>query len=132
MIKYKSDIIPATEDIIDLYISSGIKRPVNNPDRITKMHMEAQLIVTAWNGNVLVGIARSLTDFCYSTYLADLAVRKEYQKNGIGKKLIQRTQEIISKDSMLLLIAAPSAEGYYPHVGFEPADEAFIIKRRPY
>jgi len=85
--------------------------------------------VTAWDKDKLVGISRSLTDFCYCCYLSDLAVRKEYQKQGIGKKLIGLTKDKIGELSMLLLLSAPTAMDYYPGVGLQKVDNGFIFKR---
>ena len=128
-ITYKLDVIPDTDDIIDVYESSGINRPTSDKERITIMYANSNLIVTAWDKDILVGISRSLTDFCYCCYLSDLAVRKEYQKHGIGKKLIDLTKEKIGGQTMLLLLSAPSAMDYYPNVCFQKADNAYIIKR---
>jgi predicted N-acetyltransferase YhbS len=93
------------------------------------MYAGSNLIVSAWDGDKLVGLARSVTDFCYSCYLSDLAVRKEYQHQGIGKELVRLTKETIGDESMLLLLAAPSAMDYYPKIGMEKMDNAFMIKR---
>ncbi len=128
-IVYKYDVIPEVEMIIDVFNSSSIKRPTDDKERIKKMFTNSNLIVTAWDDKKLVGIARSLTDFCYCCYLSDLAVRKEYQNNGIGKKLIELTKEKIGDQSMLLLLSALNAMEYYPKIGFKKADNAFIIPR---
>jgi ribosomal protein S18 acetylase RimI-like enzyme len=128
-ISYKLDTIPDTGIIIELYNSSGINRPTTDKERITKMYSNSNLIVTAWDKDKLVGISRSLTDFCYCCYLSDLAVRKEYQKYGIGKKLISLTKESIGDQVMLLLLSAETAMDYYPKVGFQKVDNGFIIKR---
>ena len=128
-IAYKLDTIPDTGIIIELYNSSGINRPTTDKERITKMYSNSNLIVTAWDKNKLVGISRSLTDFCYCCYLSDLAVRKEYQKYGIGKKLISLTKDNIGDQVMLLLLSAKTAMDYYPKVGFQKVDNGFIIKR---
>ena len=128
-ITYKLDATPETELIIDLYNSSGINRPTTDTERIAKMYANSNLIVTAWDKNKLVGVSRSLTDFCYCCYLSDLAVRREYQRAGIGKKLIELTKEKIGDQTMLLLLAAPTAMEYYPKVGFQQVDNGFIIKR---
>jgi ribosomal protein S18 acetylase RimI-like enzyme len=128
-ISYKLDTIPDTGIIIELYNSSGINRPTTDKERITKMYSNSNLIVTAWDKEKLVGITRSLTDFCYCCYLSDLAVRKEYQKYGIGKKLISLTKESIGDQVMLLLLSAETAMDYYPKVGFQKVDNGFIIKR---
>ena len=128
-ITYKLDTTPETELIIDLYNSSGINRPTTDTERISKMFANSNLIVTAWDKDKLVGVSRSLTDFCYCCYLSDLAVRREYQRAGIGKKLIDLTKEEIGDQTMLLLLAAPTAIEYYPKVGLQQIDNGFIIKR---
>jgi predicted N-acetyltransferase YhbS len=93
------------------------------------MYANSNLIITAWEMDKLVGISRSLTDFCYCCYLSDLAVRKDYQTRGIGKKLIGLTRNSIGKQTALILLSAPAATDYYPKVGFEKIENGFIIKR---
>ena len=126
---YRTDIRPDTEQIIDVYNSSGINRPTADNERIAKMYNNSNLIVTAWDNDKLVGISRSLTDFCYCCYLSDLAVRKDYQTSGIGKKLIELTKNEIGEQTALILLSAPTAMDYYPKVGFQKIDNAFLIKR---
>lgn len=126
---YRTDKIPSTEEVISVLDSSGIKRPTSEPDRIAAMIRGASLIITAWDGPALVGISRALTDFCYCCYLSDLAVRKEYQHKGIGKKLVEMTQEQAGDQSTLILIAAPSAVEYYPKIGMERTDRCYLIPR---
>ena len=126
---YRIDVTPETDQIIDVYNSSGINRPTKDKDRIKKMYDNSNLIVTAWDNNKLVGISRSLTDYCYCCYLSDLAVRKEYQTSGIGKMLIEVTKNEIGEQTALMLLSAPIAMDYYPKVGFQKADNAFLMKR---
>jgi ribosomal protein S18 acetylase RimI-like enzyme len=129
-ITYKTGFTPEIDQIIEVYNSSGINRPTGDRERIAGMYAHSNLVVTAWEGDRLVGISRSLTDFCYCCYLSDLAVRKEYQRSGIGKKLIELTRESIGEQTALLLLSAPSAMDYYPKVGFQKTDNGFIIKRK--
>ncbi|WP_233603246.1 GNAT family N-acetyltransferase [Pedobacter sp. KBW06] len=128
-ITYKTEGCPDTAAIVALYVSSGLNRPTSDVERIHKMYANSNLIVSAWDGDKLVGIARSLTDFCYSCYLSDLAVHLDYQKSGIGKQLVALTKESIGGESMLLLLAAPTAMTYYPGIGMDHLDNAFMIKR---
>ena len=109
-------------EVIELYREStlGERRPIEDPDRMAQMLAGANLVITAWDGPHLVGIARSLSDFSYCTYLSDLAVRVSHQKGGIGKELIRLTQEAGGKASVILL-AAPKAVEYYPKIGFSAA-----------
>jgi predicted N-acetyltransferase YhbS len=128
-ISYQFNLTPPIEDIIELYKSSGINRPIDNIDRIAQMYTHSNLVFSAWDEDKLVGIARSLSDFCYCCYLSDLAVREEYKKQGIGKKLIALTKEKIGDQTMLLLLSAPAAMDYYPKLNFEKVENGFIIKR---
>lgn len=128
-ITYQFDIIPDVKEVISVYDDSGINRPTHDVPRIEKMYANANLVVTAWDGSTLVGISRALTDYCYCCYLSDLAVKKAYQKQGIGKQLIALTKERIGEDAMLLLLSAASAMEYYPKVGLKTVTNGFIINR---
>lgn len=98
----------------------GERRPVEEPARLGKMLAHANLIVTARDeGGRLVGIARSLTDFAYCCYLSDLAVSRELQKQGIGRRLIEETLRHLEPGAKIVLLAAPAAVHYYAKVGFE-------------
>lgn len=130
MISYQveREIDPAA--VADLFRRSGIRRPVEDIDRIGRMIEHANLILCAWDGGKIVGIARALTDFSYCCYLSDLAVDRAYQKQGIGKGLVDRVKEIVGDEVMILLLSAPEAESYYPHLGFEKAENAWRIPRK--
>ncbi|OFY83106.1 MAG: GNAT family N-acetyltransferase [Bacteroidetes bacterium RIFCSPLOWO2_12_FULL_35_15] len=117
-------------DVIEVFKSSGINRPIADAGRIQLMLDNSNLIITAWDGVEMIGIARSVTDFNYCCYLSDLAVKKEYQKSGIGKALIQHTKDTIGDQTMLLLLSAAPAMEYYPKIGFEKVENGFIIKRK--
>ena len=108
--------------LIDVYRDStlGARRPVDDRARMEQMLARANLVVSAWDGGLLIGVARSLSDFCYATYLSDIAVRLSYQRTGVGRELIRRTQEAGGRANVVLL-AAPAAVDYYPRVGFSAA-----------
>jgi GNAT superfamily N-acetyltransferase len=128
-ITYRIDITPDCEQIIALYNNSGLPRPTNNPERIRVMFANANLIVTAWHNDLLVGVSRSLTDWAWCCYLSDLAVHHDYKKAGIGKKLITITKEKVGDECMVLLLSVPTAMEYYPKVGFVKHESSFIINR---
>jgi len=128
-ITYSTTIQPQAQQVIELYDDSGLKRPTHDAARIAMMYANSSLVVTAWDGDKLVGVARSLTDFCYACYLSDLAVCSEYQKMGIGKKLVTLTKETIGPKSMLLLLSAQPAMNYYPKIGMQTVTNGFIINR---
>ncbi|MBL7960639.1 GNAT family N-acetyltransferase [bacterium] len=129
MITYKTGNKLNLDDMIDLYRAStlGERRPVDDRERMKDMLAHANLVITAWDGRQLVGISRSMTDFVYATYLSDLAVRLSHQKKGIGKELIRRTQLAAPRASVILL-SAPKAVEYYPHVGFTKHPSAWVLR----
>jgi predicted N-acetyltransferase YhbS len=93
------------------------------------MFENSNVIITAWVGEKLAGVSRTITDWVWSSYLADLAVSPDYQKWGIGKKLIALTREKIGEQSMILLLSVPTAISYYPKIGFTKEDRGFIMHR---
>ncbi|MEH6964738.1 GNAT family N-acetyltransferase [Priestia megaterium] len=128
-ITYKTNVLIRAEQAAEVFVHSGIKRPVQDLDRIQRMLDHASLTITAWNGSELIGIARALTDFSYCCYLSDLAVVKDYQKQGIGTQLIKHVQSEIGEETALILLSAPSAMNYYPKAGFHHIDNGFKIDR---
>lgn len=130
MITYRSGNDLALDQVIDLYVAStlGERRPVADRERMAAMLRHANLVITAWDGDLLVGIARSFTDFAYVTYLSDLAVRSTHQRHGIGRELIRRTLEAAGPQAYLTLLSAPKAVDYYPRIGFEQHPSAWILR----
>jgi predicted N-acetyltransferase YhbS len=129
MIAYRTGNDLDLDAVIDLYRAStlGERRPVDDRERMAAMLRNANLVMTAWDGELVVGIARSLSDFSYATYLSDLAVRASHQCTGIGKELMRRTQQAAPQTSLILL-SAPAAVDYYPHVGFRQHPSAWVLK----
>ena len=130
VISYKVNSKIEPHQLAELFQASGIRRPVDDLNRLKKMIDNSNLIVTAWDGEKLVGIARALTDYSYCCYLSDLAVDRTYQHQGIGHELVAEVQKLIGDESMLLLISAPEAMEYYPKIGFDIIDNAFLIPRK--
>ena len=129
MIAYSTSNDLDLDAVIELYRAStlGERRPVDDRERMRLMLANANLVVTAWDGELLVGIARSVSDFSYATYLSDLAVRLSHQKQGIGRELIRRTQEQGGLASVILL-SAPKAVEYYPRIGMTQHASCWWLK----
>jgi predicted N-acetyltransferase YhbS len=133
MLTYQLEPQLSSEEFIDLLRRSTLaeRRPIDEPETIAGMLRHAGVLVTARDGDVLVGISRAITDFSYCTYLSDLAVDVAYQKQGIGKELIQRTHAAAGLHTSLILLAAPKAVDYYPHIGFSQHNSCWMIARQP-
>jgi predicted N-acetyltransferase YhbS len=105
----------------------GERRPIDDEDRLKAMLKHANLIVTARDGGLLVGVSRSLSDFSFCTYLSDLAVDESYQKKGIGKVLIRETKNAAPL-AKLILLSAPKAIEYYPKIGMTRHEHCYILE----
>lgn len=105
------------------------RRPAQDLDRLDKMLRHADLVMTARDAGRLVGVARAITDFSYCCYLSDLAVDAQYQRQGIGKRLIEETHRAAGQDTTLILVAAPAAETYYPRIGMKHLSSCWAIPR---
>ena len=128
-IRYRRDAPVPFEDFVELYHAStlGERRPVAHLDVMRQMMENANLTMTAWSGERLVGLARSLTDFGYVAYLADLAVHRDHQRRGIGRALVQATREALGEHAMIVLLAAPGAHEYYRRIGFAYHERAWVL-----
>lgn len=130
-IEYKINAPVSTDQFINLLRAStlGERRPIDDRECMEGMIKNSNLMVTAWHGEELIGIARSMTDFHYACYLSDLAVHMKYQRNGIGKKLQVKTQQQLGPNCKLILVAAPAANSYYEHIGFTNNQRCWVLER---
>jgi GNAT superfamily N-acetyltransferase len=128
-IKYEHARRISTAEFVDLLRRSTLaeRRPVDDPVCVKAMLDHANLLCTAWDGDKLVGVARSVTDFEFCCYLSDLAVDEAYQSKGIGRELIRLTQSRLGRKAKIILLAAPKAEAYYPKLGFDAHRSAWIV-----
>lgn len=119
-----------TKEFKNILMESGIKkRPLTNEKRLETMCNNSNLIITARFRNKLIGVARSITDFSYCTYLSDLAVSENFKHMGIGKELVRLTKNAVP-DALLVLLAAPEAITYYPKIGMQQYEYCYVLKNR--
>ncbi|WP_428623092.1 GNAT family N-acetyltransferase [Sedimenticola sp.] len=130
-IEYKINAPVSADQFTDLLIQStlGERRPIADRACMEGMVANSNLMVSAWQGGELVGIARSMTDFHFACYLSDLAVHSQYQRLGIGKQLQAMTQQQLGPHCSLILLAAPAANTYYEHIGFTHNPRCWVLAR---
>jgi len=116
------------DEFLEVLRESGLaeRRPVQDKAKIEKMLSNANLIITARLQGKLIGVARSITDFAYCTYLSDLAVSLDHQKKGIGKELIRITKKSTG-EAKLILLSAPAAVNYYPRIGMKRHEHCYML-----
>ena len=130
-IHYKVNHKISVNQFVTVLVGStlGERRPVDDFECISGMLENSNLLVTAWEGENLVGVARSVTDFHYACYLSDLAVLKSHQGFGIGKQLQIITQQELKHRCKLILLAAPAANEYYNKIGFTNNPRCWVLER---
>lgn len=130
-IEYKINESVSVNEFIELLDRSslGERKPIDDQQCIQGMLEHSNLMVSAWDGEDLIGVARSITDFHYACYLSDLAVDKSYQDRGIGKALQRITQEQLGPRCKLLLVSAPQANAYYAHIGYSNNPRCWVLER---
>jgi GNAT superfamily N-acetyltransferase len=116
------------DEFIEVYEDSGLahRRPAGDRERMRAMLANANLVVTAWEDGRIVGLARSLSDFSFATYVSDLAVRRSHQRQGIGRALLARVQQE-GGPARVILLAAPNAKDYYPQLGMQRHNSAWTL-----
>ena len=132
-IDYSAEPTLTVDEFVDVLRRSTLaeRRPVHDAARMAGMLAHADVIVTARDAQrLLVGVSRAITDFNYCTYLSDLAVDVAFQRRGIGRELIRRTHEAAGLKTTLILLSAPAAREYYPHIGMRQHDSCWIIPRQ--
>ena len=132
-IKYSFEPQLTVEEFIDVLRRSTLaeRRPIDDGATMSGMLAHADIIVTARDARkLLVGVSRAITDFSYCTYLSDLAVDVAFQRRGIGRELIRQTHSAAGLHTHLILLAAPKAETYYPHIGMLPHHSCWRIDRQ--
>lgn len=128
-IEYKINTSISVDQFIDLLHRSSLseRRPIDDRECLQGMVNNSNLMVTAWDGEKLIGIARSMTDFHYACYLSDIAVDKQYQNSGVGRKLQAVTKEQLAERCKLILISAPDANAYYEHMGYTNNERCWVL-----
>ena len=105
------------------------KRPIANRDRVGRILAGSNMIVTAREASgEILGLARGVSDGEWVCYLADLAVRDDQQRRGIGRGIMRTVKEILGPGMGIVLLAYPEAVPYYRRIGMGEM-AAFYVDR---
>jgi GNAT superfamily N-acetyltransferase len=119
---------PEVEAIRALYAAAPLRRPIHDAERIRRMFEGSNVVISAYDGARLVGLLRGWTDFAFDGYVCDLAIHPEFQKSGVGRRLLELAQGL-GEDIQWVLLASPIAKDYYAHVGWEKVENGWRLSR---
>ncbi|TAJ35214.1 MAG: GNAT family N-acetyltransferase [Reyranella sp.] len=108
----------------------GATRPLGDPARLQAMLNGAGMIVTARLDRRLVGVSRTITDFSWCAYLAELAVSKSAQGLGVGRGLLDETRRLLGPQVTLVLTSMPDVTGFYERAEMARVPDTFWYKRQ--
>ena len=111
--------------IATLYRRAPLLRKTDNPDALMAAFQASNLVLTLWERDRLVGLARVLTDGATTSYLCDLAVEPDVQGGGVGKRLVDEILERC-KGTELILRDSNLSSGFYDRLGFQSVDNAWV------
>lgn len=120
----------ATEDVMRVFKASAIRRPSEDAARIATMFANANLVIAAWDADRLVGVCRALSDFSYCCYVSDLAVDLAYQRQGIGRALLDEVKDAIGEQVSIFLVASETSDSYYSTLGFQALQRGYVMPRK--
>ncbi|SEQ42271.1 Acetyltransferase (GNAT) family protein [Treponema bryantii] len=99
-----------------------------DPEVIRKS-IENSIVFGVYSEDSLIGMARVITDFATTFYLADVIIDEKYRGNGIGKKLISTIVSDNRFSSLLGILVTKDAHGLYEHFGFKRDTERAMTRR---
>lgn len=107
-----NEVVDVQEAVALLKRAERKQRDSGDEHRLVRIVPEANIVVTARDGQKLVGLARGLKEHSGCCYLSDLIVDREYAAHAVGEKLIRQVAKQVGENSLIVLVPAPQAHAY--------------------
>lgn len=129
MISFQLEAEISLIEFQSILVDSGLaaRRPMEDPLLLQRMVSGSNLLVSARVEGRLVGLLRGLSDFCYRTFIADLAVSKSHHYQGIGRQLVKIAREE-APEARLFLFSAEDSVPFYEKLGFHLHERCYQLK----
>jgi GNAT superfamily N-acetyltransferase len=129
MISYQLEAEISIKEFQSILEESGLarRRPMDDLNLLERMISGSNLLVTARAEGQLVGLLRGISDHCYRSFIADLAVSQDFQRKGIGRQLLKVAREQ-APEARLILFSAEDAFPFYEKLGFHLHERCYQLK----
>lgn len=129
MIQYSENGRIPFEKLLDLYNSVGWTAYTKDLNVMKKLLPGALSYTSAWDGDRLVGLIRTVGDGCSILYIQDLLVHPDYQRQGIGQTLVTQTVAAAENIRQIFLSAENTEKTvqFYRSVGFVTMEETGAV-----
>ncbi len=116
-IRYLQSKELAASNIRDLFLS--VKWPLGyKPDKLQQAFSDSDKVITAWDGEKLVGLINTIADGSLTAFIPYLLVNPDYQKQGIGEKLVRKIISEYEKYERIVLLTEKDTVDFYRKCGF--------------
>ena len=101
----------------------------NRDSEVIRKSIDNSIVFGVYNDDSLIGMARVITDFATTFYIADVIIDEKYRGNGLGKKLISTIMSDERFSSLFGILVTRDAHGLYEHFGFKRDTERAMTRR---
>jgi len=112
-----------------LFNQVGWNDKTSDINRLKAMVENSQIVVTAWDEEIIIGFARGTTDYVFNGQINNVVVDSKYRRKGIGKVLINKILDN-SKQVTYMLRGSIRNEEFYRSLGFEDGPISLVYKRK--
>ena len=121
----KVGIRPEKDQVLALYEDVGWTAYTDEPDLLMKAIENSQKVWTLWEGEQLIGLARTIGDEATICYLQDILVLKAYQGRGLGGYLLKEIMKENKKIRQFVLLTddTEKTKGFYKKLGLSEVGE---------
>ena len=115
--------------IKDLYNDAGWSSYTKDMSKLMRAIKASLFVVTAWEGNNLIGLIRVVGDGLTIIYIQDILVKKSYKRRGIGTKLLEEVLKEYEdvRQKVLLTDESEETRGFYEQNGFVSCDKGEVV-----
>ena len=124
-IEIKTGIIPDKKALLDLYNDASWTAYTDEPDLLIEAIKNSLKVWTLWDGEKLIGLARTIGDGSTIAYLQDILILKAYQGQGLGSRLLSQIVEENKNIRQFVLLTDNSemTKNFYKKLGLVPVGE---------
>ncbi len=123
----RTNYVPEKSKLWELFCTLGWD--IGRSPETVKAAFDVSFVVSAWYGDILVGVGRALSDGLFYTAIYDVLVHPEFQRRGIGTRIMQTLLNQFAETSFLLM-TTENTDKFYNKLGFTKAENAMKIVRK--
>lgn len=125
MIMRYSNELPPVDQLLSLYGDAGWTAYTAAPEKLLRAVENSLHVVTAWENDQLVGLARAVGDGVSILFVQDVLVHSSFHHGGVGTQLVAMLLSAFPDVRQVVLLTddSPASAAFYSSLGFSRAEE---------